>query len=200
MTSPVPSAIPSHPSEFACIDLINSAFTHYLGKGPGFDRLPLPHWRAWFLRRYGLEVGTQQPVPIDELAALRDQLRAILGLWARGGSLTARDADLLDAWVSNTPLRQRVIRVSGRLKLTAEPISRDWNWAMAQIAASAVELIASRAPERLKVCGNPDCSWMFYDRTLNRSRQFCSASQCGNVVRVRRFRRGRTAVYRVLSR
>jgi predicted RNA-binding Zn ribbon-like protein len=188
-TTPGPSPIPRHPSEFACIDLINSAFTHHLGKGPGFDRLARWEWRAWFLSRHGIEVDPACPVPIDQLATLRDQLRAILWQWARTGSLTARQTDALDAWVSKAPLRQRVRQISGRPGLAVEPADRDWTWAMARIAASAAELAGNGAPERLKVCANPDCSWMFYDHTLNRSQRFCSTSPCATVVRVRRFRR-----------
>jgi predicted RNA-binding Zn ribbon-like protein len=188
-TTPGPSPIPRHPSEFACIDLINSAFTHHLGKGPGFDRLARWEWRAWFLSRHGIEVDPAYPVPIDQLATLRDQLRAILWQWARTGSLTARQTDALDAWVSKAPLRQRVRQISGRPGLAVEPADRDWTWAMARIAASAAELAGNGAPERLKVCANPDCSWMFYDHTLNRSQRFCSTSPCATVVRVRRFRR-----------
>ena len=194
MTAPGLSPIPMHPSKFACIDLINSAFAHHLGKEPGFDRLPLREWRAWFLRRHQIEVDRQHPAPIDQLAALRDQLRAILLSWAQAGSLTADEADALDGWVGQAPLRQRVRQISGRPELAVEPIDRDWTWAMARIAASAAELAASGAPERLKVCANPDCSWMFYDHTLNRSQRFCSVSPCATVVRVRRFRRGPNAI------
>jgi len=194
MTTPVLSPIPRHPSQFACIDLINSAFTHHLGKEPGFDRLPLREWRAWFLSRHQIEVDRQHPAPIDQLASLRDQLRAILRSWAQAGSLAARQTGALDGWVSQAALRQRVRHISGRLELAVEPIDRDWTWAMAKVAASAVELAARGAPERLKVCANPDCSWMFYDHTLNRSRRFCSTSPCATVVRVRRFRRGGDAV------
>jgi predicted RNA-binding Zn ribbon-like protein len=194
MTARELSPIPMHPSRFACIDLINSAFAHHLGKEPGFDRLPLREWRAWFMRRHQIEVDRQHPAPIDQLAALRDQLRAILRRWAQAGSLTADEADALDGWVSQAPLRQRVRQISGRPELAVEPVDRDWTWAMARIAASAAELAASGAPERLKVCANPDCSWMFYDHTLNRSRRFCSTSPCATVVRVRRFRRGPNAI------
>jgi predicted RNA-binding Zn ribbon-like protein len=187
-TTPGPSPIPRHPSEFACIDLVNSAFTHHLGKGPGLDRLPRPEWRAWFLSRHGIEVDPGGPVPIEQLAALRDQLRAILRHWARAGSLTADQTEALDAWVRKAPLRQRVRQISGRPGLAAEPVDRDWTWAMARIAASAAELAGGGVPERLKVCANPDCSWMFYDHTLNRSQRFCSTTPCASVVRVRRFR------------
>lgn len=188
------SPIPRHPSDFACIDLINSAFADHLGKGPGFDRLPRQEWRAWFLSRHGIEVDPRHPVPIDQLTALRDQLRTILWNWARAASLTADETGALDGWVSKTLLRQRVSQISGRPELSVEPIDRDWTWAMARIAASAAELTGDGAPGRLKVCANPDCSWMFYDHTLNRSQRFCSTSPCAAVVRVRRFRRGENAV------
>jgi predicted RNA-binding Zn ribbon-like protein len=188
------SPIPRHPSEFACIDLINSAFTDHLGQRPGFDRLPLREWRVWFLSRHGIEVDPQHPVPIDQLTALRDQLRTILRTWAQTGSLTTDQTSALDDWVSKTPLRQRVSQISGRPELSIEPLDRDWTWAMARIAASAAELAGHGAAERLKVCANPDCSWMFYDHTLNQSRRFCSASPCASVVRVRRFRRGGNTV------
>ncbi len=193
MITPSVSPIPRHPSEFVCIDLINSAFADHLGKGPGFDRLPRREWRAWFLSRHAIEVDPQHPAPIDQLTALRDLLRTILQNWARAGSLTARETDALDGWVSKPPLRRRVSQISGRPELSVEPIDRDWTWAMARIAASAAELASNGVPERLKVCGNPDCSWMFYDQTLNRSQRFCSTSPCGTVVRARRFRHsGRT--------
>jgi predicted RNA-binding Zn ribbon-like protein len=194
MTTTEVPPIPRHPSQFACIDLINSAFSHHLGKGRSFDRLPRREWCEWFLSRHGIEVDPQHPAPIDQLAALRDQLRAILRRWALAGSLTADETSALDGWVSKAPLRQRVQWISGRPGLAVEPIDRDWTWAMATIAASAAELAGNGAPERLKVCGNPDCSWMFYDHTLNRSQRFCSTSPCGTVVRVRRFRRGGSTV------
>ena len=38
-----------------------------------------------------------------------------------------------------------------------------------------------------RVSADPDCNWMFYNRTLNRSRRFCSASSRAAVIRVRRF-------------
>jgi predicted RNA-binding Zn ribbon-like protein len=189
MTSDASSQIPRHPSEFACIDLVNSAFTHHLGTGPVADRLSQQAWRAWFLDHHGLEVGKQDAPPIAELSALRHELRRMLERWGTTGSVTPRDAQRLDRWVGRIPIRQRVARAAtGRLGLAIEPITRDWDWAIARIAASAVELVACYTPERLKICANPDCSWMFYDHTLNRSKRFCSTDLCGNVTRVRRFR------------
>lgn len=184
-------AIPRHPSEFACIDLVNSAFTNHVGRGPAIDRLPLEAWQAWFLERYKLTPERPEQAPVDELIALRGQLRILLERWAETGSVSKPDIQRLDAWVSGPTLRQRVSADGRRPQLTLEPSHRDWSWAIAAIAASAVELIRLDAPARLKVCANPNCSFMFYDHSLNRSRRFCSTSPCASIVRVRRFREAR---------
>jgi predicted RNA-binding Zn ribbon-like protein len=42
--------------------------------------------------------------------------------------------------------------------------------------------------ERLKVCGAEDCRWAFYDTSRNRSRTWCSMSDCGNRAKARAYR------------
>jgi len=46
---------------------------------------------------------------------------------------------------------------------------------------------------RLKVCGNPDCRWVFYDRSHSRRGAWCDMASCGNLIKNRnlRARRGR---------
>jgi predicted RNA-binding Zn ribbon-like protein len=86
----------------------------------------------------------------------------------------------------------RVLDDGSQLRLSCEPLQRDATWLASAITASAVELMADGDPRRLKVCSNPACSWMFYDATVNRSKQFCSTTPCASLVRVRRFRQGAT--------
>lgn len=186
------SSIPAHPSDFACIDLVNSSFTDYRGGGEAIDRLGSKQWQRWFLNRYGIspDAATDKP-PLEELAVLRQDLRRILERWTIHGQFTRRDAKQLDARTQLVQLRQRVDLVSGDLELREEPLRRDWPWVMASLAISAVELIATQDFRRLKSCANPNCSWMFYDETINRSKQYCSTSPCGSLIRVRRFRHPR---------
>jgi predicted RNA-binding Zn ribbon-like protein len=42
--------------------------------------------------------------------------------------------------------------------------------------------------ERLKACGNPDCGWVFYDRSRNQHGNWCNMSACGNRLKNRRLR------------
>jgi predicted RNA-binding Zn ribbon-like protein len=41
---------------------------------------------------------------------------------------------------------------------------------------------------RLKVCGNSDCRWVFYDRSRNRQGHWCQMAVCGNRLKNRAFR------------
>jgi predicted RNA-binding Zn ribbon-like protein len=183
------SPLPVHPSEHACIDLVNSCFSDYLGTNKTVDRLLVAEWRQWFLARYGLAPDCIDPAPVERLQALRADLRTMLGGWARRGALAARDANILDGWISPAIIRERVGVRRGGLTVRLEPVSCDWTWVESRIAASAVQLLSEGESQRLKVCGNPHCSWVYYDTTLNSSKQYCSTSPCGTLVRVRRFRR-----------
>src|SRR5262245_21161240 len=42
--------------------------------------------------------------------------------------------------------------------------------------------------ERMKACRADDCRWAFYDRSRNRSRAWCSMSECGNRAKARSYR------------
>lgn len=60
-------------------------------------------------------------------------------------------------------------------------------------AHSALSLIASREPDRLKIC--PNCCWLFLDRSRNRSRTWCDMAVCGNRTKAKRhYRRNRQGV------
>jgi hypothetical protein len=49
---------------------------------------------------------------------------------------------------------------------------------------------------RLRECGSPTCTAVFYDRSKNRSGRWCSMQTCGNRDKVRRFRERRAAASR----
>jgi len=42
--------------------------------------------------------------------------------------------------------------------------------------------------DRLKLCGNPDCQWAFYDRSHSRRGAWCDMASCGNRVKNRNLR------------
>ena len=71
-----------------------------------------------------------------------------------------------------------------------------WSWRdedrsldsfLGAVVKAAVELVTSaEARDRVRVCGAPDCLWLFYDSSKNRSRRWCDMRQCGNRMKARR--------------
>jgi predicted RNA-binding Zn ribbon-like protein len=47
--------------------------------------------------------------------------------------------------------------------------------------------------DRLKLCGNPDCRWAFYDRSHSRRGAWCDMATCGNLIKNRNLRARRSA-------
>src|SRR5947199_6609820 len=120
------SPIPVHPSDVACIDFVNSAFTDHLGSAAGRDRLGSAEWQEWFLNRYRLKPESRDAAPLEELLALRHDLRRILEKWSRGLALSPRDVRLLDSRISAAPARPRLAGGGARLELAYEPLRRNW--------------------------------------------------------------------------
>ena len=91
-------------------------------------------------------------------------------------------------------------------RLTAASDGFVWEWANEKseldrmlwpVALSAAELLTTGDMTRVHACGGQDCGWLFEDNSRNRSRQWCTMQDCGNLAKVRRFRtRLRDAVKR----
>ncbi len=57
------------------------------------------------------------------------------------------------------------------------------------VAEAAAELLSNGDQRLIRRCGNPDCVLFFYDSTRNHRRQWCAMGTCGNLMKVRAFRK-----------
>jgi len=66
--------------------------------------------------------------------------------------------------------------------------------AMSRLAESIARELLQGAPERLRICGNAQCRWVFADASRTGRKKWCDMSTCGNRAKVARHRaRQRTA-------
>jgi predicted RNA-binding Zn ribbon-like protein len=65
---------------------------------------------------------------------------------------------------------------------------------MGAVVHDAVRLVTDPAERsRVRLCEAPDCVWLFYDSSRNRSRRWCDMRQCGNRMKARRhYARGKS--------
>lgn len=186
VTSRTPGAIPRSISDHLCVDFVNSRFTDHTGSGRVHDRIGLEEWRRWYAARCGVVVE-RPPTAVTRLrlVELRDLLRTLLESRQRPRGDTLAKLNLM---LAPAPLIWQLSPGDAAPRLDLSWRRPDWSAVVAATVASYARLLVSGDIDRIKVCANPDCSYVFYDETRNRSRRWCEASGCGNLVRVRRHR------------
>lgn len=123
---------------------------------------------------------------------LREATYRIFSAVGAGAEPAAADIDVLDGYLREGAAHRRLSR---------GPEGWSWRWEdgdepLAQIlwptAYAAADLLTEGELARVKECGNPDCNWLFVDRSKNRSRRWCDMKECGNRAKARRhYRRTR---------
>lgn len=60
--------------------------------------------------------------------------------------------------------------------------------ALARLTESIARELSQGQPERLRICANEDCRWVFNDTSRTGRRKWCDMSTCGNRAKVARHR------------
>lgn len=147
-----------------------------LGDEPGVAPDPIERVRALLNtddRFHGVEhLGADVP---RDVVSVRDALRRYLTADPQG-----RDAEL-EALAVAHPL---VVSFGATTRLVpVDPVDT-----VAGVLAEVFEAQRDGLWQRLKACANPDCQWVYYDASRNRSGRWCSMGECGDVMKARAYR------------
>jgi len=167
------------------VDLANSEM--WDGYGHLTDFLEDPQWIGDFLAFWRFRVRPAGPAEVRELRTLRKLLREVVEKTSKGEALEKADLEALNSWLK-IPVFRRLVEDQNGLLLECEAVQIGWPAALACIAASLAESLTHQPHERLKLCANPGCLWVFVDRTKGNIRRWCNDATCGNRDRVRRSR------------
>jgi predicted RNA-binding Zn ribbon-like protein len=170
-------------------DLINSDWRDALGSGRREDRLANDAWLGRFLARAGWQAGRLPGAGERErLRRLRAALRRLVDAIRARHSVDQDDLAALNQILGGASWSRRLERQKGAWQVSTASCARGIDRVEAEVAWSFASMLALGDPTRIKVCANPDCGWVMYDESRNRTRQWCEASECGNLIKVRRFR------------
>jgi predicted RNA-binding Zn ribbon-like protein len=159
---------------------------------------------AWSLHTGLLEDGEAQALArearrrekeaaaaLKRALALRKAIYRICAAIIHDARPSAPDLDLLN---------QELNVAHGRVRLGVGEQNFVWEWTdtknaldrmLWRIADSAAEMLTTDDLTRLRECPGEDCGWLFLDVSKNSRRQWCDMQTCGNLAKVRRFRRRR---------
>ncbi|HVT13198.1 MAG TPA: ABATE domain-containing protein [Fimbriimonadaceae bacterium] len=146
--------------------------------------------KEWLLKRRIVPAGTAIDEPYRaRTLQLRDALYRIFSAVADGRE--PGDADL-------EALNDELCEALAKLELLP-----DLSWALHQndpleralilVSLSATDLLTGEFASRIRECANEGCGWIFIDHSKNRTRRWCSMSDCGNLAKARRFQERKRA-------
>jgi predicted RNA-binding Zn ribbon-like protein len=168
--------------------LVVQSFVNTRDLDHGTDLLADANTANEWLRQSGL-LGAESMAGAGELRAareVRESIRALLAHNARGPAPAARDLDPLEA-VARGSRPRLAIGPAGQVQLGPGPGGR-----LADGLLGLLLIIRDAQRDgtwpRLKICGNPDCLWAFYDRSHSRRGAWCDMASCGNLIKNRNLR------------
>jgi predicted RNA-binding Zn ribbon-like protein len=126
---------------------------------------------------------------IERARAFRETLRQMVEGLLRGRGVSTEGFAAVNSILAENDGTLRLERNGGafRTRFAARPTQPVA--LLGTVAEAAAELLTLRNPRFVRRCGNPDCVLFFYDATRNHRRQWCAMATCGNLMKVRAFRR-----------
>ncbi|WP_136603779.1 CGNR zinc finger domain-containing protein [Paenibacillus dokdonensis] len=170
-------------------DFVNSEWHDWRGSGRSEDRLDQEEWLRWFMQQDRI-TATDLPGDreMNELKELRSFLLALIRHITSGEAVTANHIDHLNLWMGKSPVIRKLSTSEHGIHISYIPANTNWTQVMAEISASFASTLEKGELSRIRICDNPDCLWVYYDDTRNRSKRYCDDKMCGNLMKVRRFR------------
>ncbi|MEC0244462.1 CGNR zinc finger domain-containing protein [Paenibacillus chitinolyticus] len=178
--------------ENSALEFMNSQWHDWRGSGRCEDRLDRPGWLEAFLEKWELQAPMPpQPHERAALGELRQAMRAITECVCSNSEPDRADIARLNEAMAGVPSLPVLAREEGGWRLERRTGDRGWAAVMGQVAVAFARLLAEEDARRLKMCANEDCRWVFFDESRSRTARWCDDKMCGNLMKVRRFRKRR---------
>ena len=183
----------------ACLDFVNS-IENRTGHPPEDLLTSYPDLVRWG-RHAGLisdttatrliaRAAADEPAALEafhQALALRAALHRLFLAIATGREPDPADLEQLQRAYADAVSGATLVPEGARLAWDWRPDEQRLDQLLWPVARSAVELLTTGDPRRIKVCENPyGCGWLFYDGSKNGSRRWCSMEGCGSQVKMRR--------------
>lgn len=122
---------------------------------------------------------------LERAIRFREALYRIFAATLAGEPAATADRAVLDAELRVALAHRRLVPSDGSWRWEFEGTGADaMLW---RLAVDASDLLTSQEMNRVRECSGDTCSWLFLDRSRNRSRRWCDMADCGNRSKARRY-------------
>jgi predicted RNA-binding Zn ribbon-like protein len=179
-----------------CVDFVNTVGWRGRTEAPE-DRLTdyaeLVHWSEHVgtigvaVARSLLADARRRPKQAAATLARAIELReALARLFAGHARRRAADLALINRLLARGPLRSTIAARAGEYRWHGDDRGEPLERLLWPIVWDAAALLTSERRAWVRACGDPECGWMFLDRSRNHTRRWCSMEDCGNRAKARR--------------
>ena len=170
---------------------VEFANTLELEDGAPVDHVAEPARLAEWLESNAVTTGVSARRLRPEMPAfgdLRSLVRDVVARLADGRQPTAGQLRRLNAVLRDGLHYHEVRRAGNGARFTVGQVGDELAQARAAIAGSLAHYLADHDVDRLRVCANDGCRWLFVDRSPAGRRRWCDMRTCGNRAKVARHR------------
>ena len=175
----------------ACLDFNNTVA--WGSKEPSQERLRAPADLLDWGKGAGLSDGdTARDVSrraFDDALALRANLHRVLSPLSRWHAPDPESLAELNGFLGRAVAGLRVSRGKGAFLWDFSGSARQLDPVLAGVVWSAARLLTSADLRLLRECANPECGWLFVDRSRRKNRRWCEMRECGNRAKAHRYYR-----------
>jgi len=202
LTQHAPKGTRGHAHEVSLDDTFDFLNTDDTENGFPLERLPtLDSALGWFVERGVIHLEGADRIraqaDADPVVSARDlaRIHAVRSaLWEVADALADHrppKAGALDTVNRALHARQVIELVpsdDGCVAVDHRHVGDPVDDALARLADPLVTELTSGRPERIKICDNDTCRWVFYDNSRTGRRRWCDMATCGNRAKAARHR------------
>lgn len=165
------------------LEFVNSRW--YIYNKPYSDPLLDETYIEDFSKKYDLPTIHKKDLPM--IIGIRDELYQELYSSVSSNSISKDIIDITNKKLSNYPLLKHINGQGDVIEKFYNKVS-DLDRLLYSIYYSYSLMFNKDFFSKLKICANPDCDWIFYDNSKNKSRKWCG-NTCASLIKVRNYRK-----------
>ncbi len=151
----------------------------------------------WLATDAGFDTSTAQRLKVravpgdadkwlDQAIELREILFRVFTRISGSNAPDPEDIERLNLELRNTPPRNLLAESPRGLAWRIPTPGLDLSDLLAPVLWSAADLLVRDAARTVRQCANPECLWLFIDRSKGATRRWCDMGACGNRAKASR--------------